>query len=168
MKIIIDDYESKDITADEAGPQLGLDADKFANKWKRFKAAERDRKRKTMTAMEQQVDWEEEKLENDEEMGEYEMMRLRNLKEKLMIFQQLQIQSTKAKVAAVTPVKKNWTKTLPPPRREPSARIQELKLRFNYKLHITHTFFLTHLWEPKNYIPSGHDHYRIRRGVNLC
>ena len=112
------------ISAEVAGEKLGIQPEVLELRVKRIRTAERERKRRKLSLMEQQVDREEERLENDEELSDYEKMRLENMRRKLEVFQQLQIDMAKSKCAPPKPAKPATTaKELPPPR-QPSARIQ--------------------------------------------
>ena len=116
-------FESKEISAEGAGAQVGLTPEQFKKKLMTFKNQERARKRKKLSLMEQQVDQEEERLENDEELSDYEKMRLENMRRKLEVFQQLQIEMSKNKLAPAKPERRQYTAKVVAPR-SPSARIK--------------------------------------------
>ena len=96
---------------------------------KKFKHSEREKKRKSMTKIEQQLDREEERMElagSDDELTEYEKRRLENMREKFEFFKELDFSTAKRQLAVPKPERKRTEKEVLPPRR-PSTRIKNIK-----------------------------------------
>ena len=101
-------------------------------KLKKFKTSERENKRQKMSLMEQQLDREEERMEDDDsedEVSEYDKKRMENMRMKLEIFNQLKFDLSKNKLAVPKVERKPTEKKIIIPRAR-SARIkviQEMK-----------------------------------------
>lgn len=99
---------------------------------KKFKTSERENKRQKMSLMEQQLDREEERMEDDDsedEVSEYDKKRMENMRMKLEIFNQLKFDLSKNKLAVPKAERKPTEKKIIIPRAR-SARIkviQEMK-----------------------------------------
>jgi len=129
---VLKKFGEKEITAAKAGDQLGLKEEVFQAKLKKFKTSERENKRQKMSLMEQQLDREEERMEDDDsedEVSEYDKKRMENMRMKLEIFNQLKFDLSKNKLAVPKAERKPTEKKIIIPRAR-SARIkviQEMK-----------------------------------------